>query len=94
MHASSVIQSRPLFAIPWTAAHWVPLSIGFSRQEYRSGLPFLPTGDLPDPGMEPHLLCLLPWQADSTTGRLRSPYIYTSNTKTEREDLPYKVPGI
>ena len=34
-------------------ARQVPLSMGFSRQEYWSGLPFLPPGDLPDPGMEP-----------------------------------------
>ena len=34
-------------------AHQVPLSMGFSRQEYRSGLPFLSPGDLPDPGTEP-----------------------------------------
>ena len=35
-----------------TAAHQAPLSIGFSRQEYWSGLPFPSPGDLPDPGME------------------------------------------
>ena len=38
---------------PWTAVHQVPLSVGFSRQEYWSGLPFPPPGDLPDPGIEP-----------------------------------------
>ena len=36
---------------PWTVAHQVPLSIEFSRQEYWSGLPFPPSGDLPDPGI-------------------------------------------
>ena len=41
------------FAVPWTAAHRGPLSMGFSRQEYWSGLPFPSPGDLPDPGMEP-----------------------------------------
>ena len=40
------------FATPWTVAHEAPLSMGFSRQEYWSGLPFLPPGDLPDPGIE------------------------------------------
>ena len=34
-------------------AHQAPLSLGFSRQEYWSGLPFLSPGDLPDPGIEP-----------------------------------------
>ena len=42
-----------LFATPWTVARQAPLSLGFSRQEYWSGLLFLPPGDLPDPGMEP-----------------------------------------
>ena len=42
-----------LFATPQTAAHQAPQSMGFSRQEYWSGLPFPPPGDLPDPGIEP-----------------------------------------
>ena len=42
-----------LFVTPWTVAHEAPLSMGFSRQEYWSGLPFPPPGDLPDPGIEP-----------------------------------------
>ena len=37
----------------WTVAHQAPLSMGFSRQEYWSGLPFPSPGDLPDPGTEP-----------------------------------------
>ena len=41
-----------LFATPWTVAYQAPLSMGFSRQEYWSGLPFLSSGDLPDPGIE------------------------------------------
>ena len=40
-------------ASPWTVAHQVPLSMGFSRQEYWSGLPFPSPGDLPHPGIEP-----------------------------------------
>ena len=36
---------------PWTIACQVPLSMGFSQQEYWSGLPFPPSGDLPDPGI-------------------------------------------
>ena len=42
-----------LFATPWTVAHEAPLSTGFSRQEYWSGLPFSSPGSLPDPGIEP-----------------------------------------
>ena len=42
-----------LFVTPWTVAHQAPLSMGFSKQEYYSGLPFLPPEDLPDPGIKP-----------------------------------------
>ena len=42
-----------LFAIPWTVAHQAPPSMGFSRQESWSGLPFPSPGDLPNPGIEP-----------------------------------------
>ena len=42
-----------LSATPWTAAYQAPLSMGFSRQEYWSGVPFPPPGDLLDPGIEP-----------------------------------------
>ena len=44
------------FMTPWTVAYQVPLSMGFSKQEYWSGLPFPPPGDLPDPGTEPRSL--------------------------------------
>ena len=42
-----------LFATPWTGAYQAPPSMGFSRQEYRGGLPFSSPGDLPNPGIEP-----------------------------------------
>ena len=54
-----------LFAIPWTVACQAPLSMGFSRQEYWSGLPFPPLGIFPTQGSNPHVLCFLYWQADS-----------------------------
>ena len=41
-----------LFVTPWTVAYQAPPSMGFSRQEYWSGLPFPSPGDLPDPGIE------------------------------------------
>ena len=49
-------------AIPWTVALRAPLSIGFSRQEYWSGVPFPPPGDLPDPGIEPCTGRQIPYQ--------------------------------
>ena len=51
-----------LFVTLWTLTHQVPLSMGFSRQEYWSGLPCPPPGDLPDPRTEPTSPAL---QADS-----------------------------
>ena len=42
-----------LFATPWTVAYQAPPSMGFSRQEYWSGLPFPSPGDLLNPGIEP-----------------------------------------
>ena len=42
-----------VFATPWMVAYQAPLSTGFSRQEYWSGLPFPSPGDLPNPGIEP-----------------------------------------
>ena len=53
-----------LFATPWTVAHQAPLSMGFSRQEYWSELPFPSPEDLPDPGIEPRSPAL---QADILT---------------------------
>ena len=40
------------FATPWTVTHQAPLSMGFPRQEYWSGLPFPSPEDLPNPGFE------------------------------------------
>ena len=53
-----------LFATPWTVAYQAPPSMGFSRQEYWSGLPFPSPGDLPYPGIEPGSPAL---QADALT---------------------------
>ena len=50
---SLVAKSYLTLATPWTIACQAPLSMGFSRQEYWSGLPFPSPGDLPDPGIEP-----------------------------------------
>ena len=49
----------------WTIICQAPLSMRFSRQECWSGLPCPPPGDLPNPGIDPHLLCLLHWQVGS-----------------------------
>ena len=51
-----------LFVTPWTVAYQAAPSMGFSRQEYWSGLPLPSLGDLPDPGIEPRSPAL---QADA-----------------------------
>ena len=51
-----------LFVTPWTVAHQALLSMGFSRQEYWSGLPFPSPGNLPNPGIKPRSPAL---QADA-----------------------------
>ena len=56
------LNSVRLFAIPWTVALQAPPSMGFSRQEYWSGLPFPSPEDLPHPRLDPRLLH---WQLDS-----------------------------
>ena len=62
MKSGLVAKSCPIPATPWTIAHQTPLSMGSSKQEYWSGLPFPSPGDLPNPGIRPrsHIL-----QADS-----------------------------
>ena len=61
-----------LFATLWTVARQAPLSMGFSRQEYWSGLPFPSPGDLPNPGIEPRSPTL---EADAlTSGSPGKPY--------------------
>ena len=49
-----------LFVAPWSVSHQAPLSMGFSRQEYWSGLPFPSPGDLPHSGIEPGSLAMQP----------------------------------
>ena len=50
---AKLLQSCLTLMIPWTVAHQVPLSMGFSRQEYWNGMPFIPPGELPNLGIEP-----------------------------------------
>ena len=73
VHAQSLSSVQP-FATPWTVAHQAPLSMGLSRQEYWSALPFPSPGDLLDPGIKPEPPA---WQLDplplSHLGRLNIP---------------------
>ena len=69
--------------IPWTIASQTPLSKGYSKQEYWSGLPFPSPGDLPDPGIKPRFPLL---QADSL---LSEPL----NSSLPRLLCPWDFPG-
>ena len=74
-----------LFATHWIAAHQAPLSMGFSRQEYWTGLPCSPLGDLPLPGIEPKSL-----MAPALAGGF-----FTTRASWEAPpciDLPAKIP--
>ena len=73
-----------LFATPWTVANQAPPSMGFSRQEYWSGLPFPSPGDLPDPGIEPRSSTL---QADALTSE---PPGEQTDTHREQGPAPYQ----
>ena len=77
MHAK-LPQSCPTLCDPMEGAHQAPLSTGFSRQEYWSGLPFPSPGDLPDPGIEPGDCIagrfVYHWRLPEKPARLRSYY--------------------
>ena len=59
-----VLSRVQLFVAPWTVAPQAPLAMGFSRQEYWSGVPFPTSGNLLTKGSNQHVQCLLCWQAD------------------------------
>ena len=63
-YESEVAQSCPTLCDPWAVAHQAPPSMGFSRQEYWSGLPFPSPGYLPNPGIKPRSPAL---QTDALT---------------------------
>ena len=57
IHICSIVSDS--FVTPWTVVHQVPMSMEFSRQEYRRWLPLLSPVDLPNPGIEPASLVSL-----------------------------------
>ena len=76
-----------LFVTPWTVANQAPLSVRFSRQEYWSGLPSPPPGDLLTQGSNPHLLCLLHWQAGSLPLMPRALWSCKISLKIEKKNV-------
>ena len=95
----SHISPVQLFVTPWTVARQIPLSMGFSRQEYWGGLPCPLPGDLPDPGIE-HMSPVSPALTGGlfTTSTTREAQIHTRNsedTVTRAPSIlkPYKIRG-
>ena len=82
MCAQSLSHVRLLFVTLWTVARQAPLSVGFSRQEYWSGLPFPSTRDLSDPGIEPALAVGFPITPPGKPWTLRLPPLLLENRKT------------
>ena len=79
----------------WIRARQAPLSMGFSRQEYWSGLPCPPSGDLPNPGIDLRLFGLLHWQAVSLSvaPSEKPPFYYQfSSVATHSSTLAWKIP--
>ena len=84
-----------LFVTPWTVTCQAPLSMGFSRQEYWSGLPCPPPGDLPNPGTKPSSYLLLCWRILYHQRHLGSPEqgIRCKNIESEsRSDVSDSFP--
>ena len=77
-----------LFVTPWTVAHQAPQSLGFSRQEYWSGLPFPSPGELPDPGIEPRSPAL---RADALTSEPPWKQICENNQQYQPKTFSFKM---
>ena len=79
-----------LFVILWTVAHQAPLSMGFPRQEYWSGLPVASPEDFPDPGIELYFLHFLQWQVNSLPlAPPRKPHV--SSLEWEKKYCPFRI---
>ena len=80
--SAQLLSHVPFFVTSWTVACKAPLSMAFSRQEYWSGFPFPPPGDLPNPGIEPTSPASPALQVDSLPrSHLGSPSWLYHNTK-------------
>ena len=91
VHVLSHFSCVLLFSTLWTVAHPAPLSMGFSSQEYRSGLSFPSSGDLPKPETKPKSPVPPALQVDSLSRSYwGSPFqiIYYSNSRSKFHPLP------
>ena len=86
-----VTKSCQTLSTPWTVGCGAPLSMGFSRQEYWSGLPFPPLGDLPDPGIKPRSPAL---QTDSLLTELQGKLLKWVNTTIKKVSMDIHQPEL
>ena len=86
-----VAQSCPIVVAPWTVAHQASPPLGFSRQEYWSGLPLPSPGDLPDPGIDPGspALWINPLLSEPPGNPLRC-----QNSQLKTTALDQRIPGV
>ena len=82
-----------LLATPQIVAYQAPLSLGFPRQEYRSGLPRPPPGDLPDPGIEPGSLASSTLAAAAAKSLQPCPILWPHRRQPTRLPRPWDSPG-
>ena len=97
-------QLCPTLCDPMDCSHWAPLSMGFSRQGYWSGLPHPPPGDLPHPGIEPMASAAPALQVDSLllshwgSPRKESNYLFNPQgwlpTRTLLTSVPISLPAL
>ena len=94
LHAYSKLTYSCLCVTPWTVARQAPLSVTFSRQEYWSGLPCPPPGDLPDPGVEPaSLMSFALVGRVFTAGGCYCQWSTPEDTEVLRGEVPQLRPG-
>ena len=90
VYGGLVTKLCPTLEMPWAVAHQAPLSMGFSSQEYWSGLPFPPPGDLPNPGMWTRVSCVVVrFFTDRATRE--APVWYYSALKQAKLNIRFRV---
>ena len=80
-----------LFATPLTVAYEVPPSMGFSRREYWSGLPFPSPGDLPDPGIKPRSGLITSWQIEGEKMEVVTDFLFGGSKITADGDCSHGI---
>ena len=81
----------PLFLTQLTVTYQAPLPMGFSRQEYWSGLPFPSPGDLPDPGIKPRSGLITSWQIEGKKMEVVTDFLFGGSKITADGDCSHGI---